>query len=101
MNVNKLRDEKVVINVTTQAELAELEEIFRENGQLRKCNHECNGNFQIEEIQSRWEMYRENLCFYFYECLGRYIRWGYSPKDHYIDEGYRIISLQELKTQYC
>lgn len=101
MDVLRMRKEKVAVNVTTLEELQELEEIFRKNGQLRKCNFERNGNFQIEEIQSYWKYYDKKLTFHFYECLTRYIRWGYSPVEHYTKEGYRIISLDTLKAEYC
>lgn len=101
MDVVRMRDAKIAVNVTTKKELAELEDIFRKNGQLRRCNFECNGNYQIEEIQSCWNYYTENLTFYFYECLGGYIRWGYSPIEYFIKDGYRIISLDILKAEYC
>lgn len=96
-----MRDEKIAVNVQSPEELKELEDIFRKNGQLRKCNFECNGNYQIEEIQSYWRYYGIRLAFHFYECLGGYIRWGYSPIEHFQKEGFRIISLEELKNEYC
>lgn len=93
MRFKDIIDKKIAINCRTKEEAIKLLEYAKDNG-LKDCQI-----FSISDIIHFWEDYQKNTCFRFYysEFDNNKISWVYCRESYYEEEGYKIITLDDLE----